>query len=74
MLTGHGIVAVVVATIDTRGSFSSLIPDIDTVATPPFIYAVILIGYFLGFLNLKSNDPYDTVASLPGSTYPAPYE
>ena len=49
MLTGHGIVAVVVATIDTRGSFSSLIPDIDTVATPPFIYAVILIGYFLGF-------------------------
>ena len=53
MLTGHGIVAVVVATIDTRGSFSSLIPDIDTVATPPFIYAVIFNWIFSWIFKFK---------------------
>ena len=50
-------------------SFSSLKPNMDTVAIPFLALAEILTGNFLVFLNLKSIAPYTTVASLPAGRY-----
>lgn len=63
------IVSVFSLTISISYSSSSKIPLISTSSIPFVALTFSFIAYFLEFRNLKSFDPYDIVASLPGSTY-----
>ena len=67
-LVWKGIVWSFFVVISTSYSTLSLIPVILTEHTPLTEEAIILIGYDLLFLNLKSMLPYETVASVPKGT------